>query len=366
MPAQASLIAELEDAIQHGSSDRRLETLRRVTDLYLLDSERLSEEQIAVFDEVLSHLIVRMESKALIELSERLAPINNAPNDVVQTLARHNEIAVAGPILSLSERLTTNDLVEIAKSRSQDHLLAMSKRRSLNEAVTDTLIERGNGKVIARLVENSGARFSDTGYARLIEKTSSDESLLEKLGLRVDIPLHIFRQLLARATEAVRARLHALAPADKQDEIRSLLLDISSQALRDAETKHDFAAAQILVKRMQDRGELNQVALVEFAKARRYAECVAGLACLCSAPIEMIERMVNDGRNEGLLIPCKAAGLSWLTMRALLQANSLDRPIAEEDMNKLKADYIRLSQTTAQRVLRFWCTEHSLKRKKPA
>lgn len=362
MSSRTSLIADLEDAVQNGSSERRVETLRRVTNLYLVDSERLNEEQIQVFDEVLSHLIVKMESRALIELSERLAPVNNAPIDVVQTLARHDEIAVAGPVISMSERLTTHDLIEIAQTKSQGHLLAMSKRRTLNEAVTDTLIARGNREVIGKLAENSGARFSETGYAKLADKVEADQTLFEKLGLRLDIPLHIFRQLLARATEAVRARLLALASPDKQDEIRSLLLSISDETLKDVEKTHDFTQAKALVQNMHERGRLNQLVLVEFAKAQRYAETIAALAILCSAPIDLIERMFNDGRNEALLIPCKAAGLSWLTLRALLHANAGNTSIPEEDINKAKTDYIRLSQATAQRVLRFWCTERSLKK----
>ena len=360
MSSQTSLIADLEDAVQHGSTEKRLETLRRITNLFLVDSEKLNEEQVQVFDEVLSHLIIRMESKALVELSERLAPINNAPIDVVQSLARHDEIAVAGPVISMSERLSTRDLIEIAQTKSQAHLLAMTKRSSLNESVTDTLIERGNRQVIGRLVENTGARFSETGYAQLAGKVETDETIFEKLGLRTDIPLHVFRQLLARATEAVRARLLALAPQDKEDEIRGILLSISAETLETVKQTHDFTKAQSIVQRMHEAGELNQMVLLEFAKAHRYAETVAALATLCSAPIDMIERMFNDGSNEALLIPCKAAGLSWLTLRALLNANSADNTIPKDALDKAKNDYIRLSQPTAQRVLRFWCMERTL------
>ena len=77
MDASQSLIAELEDAIQSGSKDRRVDTLRRVTDLFVADADRLNDQQIDVFDDVLGHLIKRMEAKALAELSKRLGPINN-------------------------------------------------------------------------------------------------------------------------------------------------------------------------------------------------------------------------------------------------------------------------------------------------
>ena len=79
MSVHRSLIGELEQAIQSGSKDQQLDTLRRVTDLFLVEHARLNDEQVAVFDDVLGHLIKRIESKALVQLSECLAPLDNAP-----------------------------------------------------------------------------------------------------------------------------------------------------------------------------------------------------------------------------------------------------------------------------------------------
>src|SRR6202158_6525113 len=107
MRAHSSLIADLEDAIKSGSQDRRVETLRRVTDLFLNDADRLNEAQIGLFDDVLCHLIKRIETKALVELSGHLAAGDNSPIEVIRRLARNDEIAVAGPVLTQSARLTT-------------------------------------------------------------------------------------------------------------------------------------------------------------------------------------------------------------------------------------------------------------------
>ena len=358
MHQHRSLISELEDAVRRGSQEKRAVTLKRVTDLFLGENERLSEEQIQVFDEVLGHLITRMESTALIDLSERLAPINNAPCKVVHTLARDDEIAIAGPVLSLSDRLTTPDLIEIAMAKSQSHLLAISKRSSLSESLTDTLIERGDQQVIRKLAENAGARFSEKAYAHLIDQPKADESLLEILGLRLDIPLHIFRRLLERVTEAVRARLLTLATPEKRDDIREVLASISDDVIENEEVDQDFVAAQRLIQLMRENGELNQVALLEFAKSRKYAATVTALAALCSAPIDMIKQMLNDGRNEPLLVPCKAAEISWPTLRALLQDDLLGKVATDDELNKLKSDYARLSPSTAKKLLEFWCEHH--------
>jgi uncharacterized protein (DUF2336 family) len=358
---QSSLISELEDAVRRGSQEKRVETLRRVTNLFLGEKEKLNDEQIQVFDEVLGHLMTRMETHALIELSERLAPINNAPIKVVHTLARDDEIAIAGPVLSLSDRLTTPDLIEIALAKSQPHLLAISKRSTLSESLTDVLIERGDRDVVSMLADNPGAQFSEKAYSYLVNQPEPDETLLEKLGLRLDIPLHIFRRLLERVTAAVRERIFALATPEKQDDIQEILASISDDVIEVDELDRDFGAAQRRVQLMHEKGELDQMALLQFAKARQYATTITALATLCSAPVDMIKQMLTDGRNETLLVPCKVAGLSWVTLRALLQDDLLGKKTSEDELNKLKTDYTKLSPSTAKKLLEFWCEQKSAK-----
>jgi uncharacterized protein (DUF2336 family) len=137
MQARKSLLAELEDAIHGSSRDQRVETLRRITDLFLTGANRFNDEQIGLFDDVLTQLIERIEAKALSELSAQLAPVAAAPVEAVRRLARHDDIAVAGPVLAHSTQLTDLDLVEIAKVKSQAHLLAISERTNLDQSVTD-------------------------------------------------------------------------------------------------------------------------------------------------------------------------------------------------------------------------------------
>src|SRR4029077_16780615 len=99
-----------------------------------------------------------------------------------------------------------NDLVEIAKTRSQQHLLAICGRETLNETLTDALMRLGDVNVSNALARNPGAQFSECGYATLVGRAERDEGLTEKLGLRLDLPANLLRELLAKATDIVRAR----------------------------------------------------------------------------------------------------------------------------------------------------------------
>lgn len=359
MTANHSLIDELEGAIQSGSKDKRVDTLRRVTDLFLRDADRLSDQQITVFDDVIGHLIERIETRARAELSNRLAPVGNAPLEVMQSLAQDDDIGVAGPVLEQSKRLKSSDLVQIAKTKGQAHLHAISGRPQLEASVTDVLLDRGDQQVRHRLVDNAGARFSPAGFEILVTHSKGDDRLAGKVGLRLDLPLQLFRQLLARATEAVRTLLLATADPQRQSEIKRILATISDDVVEEASAVLDYAGAQRLVLLMQRKGELDEAALLEFARTKRYPEMIAALSLLCSAPLELIEQLLHSENREPFLIPCKAAGFGWPTVRSILRNRSAGQSISDQDLEHAQSDYMRLSKGTAERVLRFWQVRQS-------
>jgi uncharacterized protein (DUF2336 family) len=357
-----SIIAELEDAVKSGSSQKRVDTLRQVTNLFLHDGERLSEDQVKVFDDVLCLLIARVESRARAELGTRLAPIDYAPFEVIQHLARDEEIAVAGTVLAKSSRLRTSDLVEIASTRSQDHLLAISGRVNLPEAVTDVIVDRGERKVIRKLANNVTARFSDAGYSNIVARADADDELTEILGLRIDLPLKFLRDLLRRATNAVRARLALIAPPELQEEIKRILKTIAGAAGEDSPAARDFGHAEALAKLLKEHNELNDAAVIKFAGARKYDEVAASLAVLNGVPTEMMARLLEGPRSDLILIPCKAAGLSWLAVETILSSRPLQQAISDQTLKLAWKDYGKLSAETAQRTLRFWLLHNKLEK----
>jgi uncharacterized protein (DUF2336 family) len=354
-----SLIVELEEAVHSHSTEKRIETLRRVTDLFLGEADRLNDEQISVFDDVLGQLIHRIETKALAELSSRLAPIDNAPIDVIRQLARHDEITVAGPVLTESSRLSSTDLIEVAKTKSQSHLIAISGRSQLEATVTDVLLSHGNREVVDRLASNSGARFSETGFETLVRSGETDAALAEKIGLRLDLPFRLLRELLLKATEAVRSRLLALASPENQAEIRRVLGSICGEVSLEVTAPRNFRNAFDRLLAMQKEGELDEAHLISFATTKRYEEMVAALSLLCGASLEIIKPVMKSVRPQGLLIPCKAADLQWATVSAILKNRFAHHSITDEELADCKSNFAALSKATAQRTLRFWMVRNT-------
>src|SRR3981189_2552790 len=139
---EVSLLDELQATLAHGTVARRVETLRRVTARSTWSASRFSDEQIALFDDVFQCLTDHIETAAKALLANRLAPIDTAPPLTVRALAFDDLIEVAAPVLSRSERLDDDTLIETARNKSQAHLMAISIRKVLSRAVTDV---RGRG-----------------------------------------------------------------------------------------------------------------------------------------------------------------------------------------------------------------------------
>ncbi|HXF90008.1 MAG TPA: DUF2336 domain-containing protein [Xanthobacteraceae bacterium] len=351
----SSVIAELEDAMQSSPLDKRVAVLERVTDLFLENAPYINEQQVGLFDDVLLRLIRHVELRALARLSERLAPAPNAPVGVIRQLASHDDILVAGPVLLQSERLSSADLVRIIKSKGEKHHLAIAGRTLLEEPVTDALLECGSREVYYKLAQNHGAIFSKTGFAILVNYAKNDACLAESVGQRLDVPVPLLRKLVEEATDVVRKRLLATAPAEVHAEIKRVLSEICNTVIEQAEAEpRDFGEAQNRVLALQQENRLNEAALAEFAKASKLPEMCAALALLCRAHFDLVERLMRTLHWGGLLVACKAADLSWQTVQIILQRRLPAHPISEADLQQARADYARLTRPTAQRLLGFW------------
>ncbi|MCW5687137.1 MAG: DUF2336 domain-containing protein [Pseudolabrys sp.] len=186
--AKQSLILELDAALSKASNFRQLQILRSITDLFVLGADSYSEEQVAIFDDVITRLIENMDQRSLGELSARLADVANPPKGVVAQLSGSDNIAISGPALEKSEGLSDEALVSIATSKSQKHLKAIAARRSLSEVVTDVLVERGDPEVSRRVSANLGARLSEMGFVKLINRAKKDRSLADTIAGRDDLP----------------------------------------------------------------------------------------------------------------------------------------------------------------------------------
>ena len=351
MRASQPLIVELDDAIRRGPRSRRAETLRRVTDLFLLQSGRFTAEQVGLFDDVMIRLIGEIEQDALAQLGRQLALLSDAPAQVIRTLAYNDTIAVAGPVLARSPRLGDMELAEIAEAKGQAHLLAISRRRSLGPAVGDLLISRGNRYVKRSLVANVTAHLSGHAHGALAAAAKDDATLAGRLVLRADVPPDLRDELIAASDVVGGGPLGAAAP-ERHPEIRRVLASIAGGVAVVGRPRDYGSVVQALSGSFPD-GQVPEGEVLRFAAARDFTTTVTALSLIVSRAPELVEKLVGGERLEPVLVLSRAVGFVWPTARAVIHGRPGRKPTPQA-LTAACSDFNRLSAGAARQMLRYW------------
>ena len=347
------LIPELDDIVRSGDPKRRADAARRLGELFLQGAANFRPDHIDLFDGVLTSLVPHAELDARIDLAERLAPLANAPRHLVGKLVREDDVAIAGPLLRRSPVIDDQVLVEIANAKGQGHLLAMAERSRLSTALTDVIVRRGDRDVVRCAAGNAGAAFSDDSFANLVRRASQDGVLTLKIGRRDDLPPEHLKSLLAGSIDVIRRRLFDVAKPDRQAEIKLAMNEIEG-VIAQVEGR-DFAAAQRAILALHRAGELNEAAVLGFAKAFKYEESVAALAAMTGVKIVTLDRLIAGDRYDPILIASKTIGFEWPTVRALIMMRlGPNRVPSPADIEGARVNFVRLMPSTAQRVVDFW------------
>jgi|SRR5258706_11805792 uncharacterized protein (DUF2336 family) len=352
-----TFLQDLDDAVSRGSAESCTQALWHATDLLI--AGRYSDDEICTFGEVIGRLADEIEVAARAQLARRLARFDNAPVNIIHKLAFDDSIDVAGPILQESKRLEPYALVANACTKSQPHLLAISQRKSIDETVTDVLVTRGNPEVVNSVVSNNGARFSDFGFLHMIQRAEGDSILAEQLGLRKDIPRHVFQQLIAKASDDVKKRLEHGRP-EMVDQIQASVTDVTGtlQSKFGPASKSYYVAKRVVATQHR-HGNLNENSIYDYARSHKVDEVTIGLSLLCSLPGDVIERALMDKNREMLLVLTKALDFSWATTMALLFLGAKDHRITAQDLNGFENEFSRLNVETSRSVLKLYQTRKS-------
>src|ERR1700737_2441327 len=349
MAEPKSFLADLEDAVSQGTAESCLRALWQATDVLIAGT--YSEDQVWAFGEIIGRLAEEIELSARARLASKLAPSNNAPFEVIKRLASDDSIDVAGPVLRQSERLDVKTLIATARTKDQQHLLGISRRNSIPEAVTDVLVVRGSTKVVTSVAANVGAHFSNSGFLQLVRRSEGDSILAECVGLRKDIPRHLFHQLISKASEEVKRKLQQEHP-EMESQIQGVVTDVAGAIhAKFGPASKDYFTAKRTVGTLHQWGDLTEDNVFEFAHSLKFNETAVALSLLCSLPTDIVERALVDKNRESILILARALNLSWATTMSLLFLGAPNYRITAGDLDRMKIDFFRLTIETCLRVL---------------
>src|SRR5882757_1706210 len=273
------LISELETVVKRGSAHRRVQILHQITSLFLSGVDRLNEQHIGVYDDVFVRLMECSGSEILARLSSAFADLASAPKHAIRNLAIHEDAAVAVPVLLKSTSISETDLIEVAGTRGQQHLLAIARRKTLSETLTDILVLRGDTQVCRALAKNDGARFSRRGLSKLIDTAARDDDVAESLVCRSDTTSETICGLVSNTTSAVHARLLRVASPGTRGTIEVAIESVAARAGAKKPEPVDYSEAKSTALSLNNAGKLNDSSVNRFAVRGEQTKLIAALSC---------------------------------------------------------------------------------------
>ena len=337
------------------SPEKRRLLLEEISDLFVSSKDEVGERESELMGDILNRLVHEVEMAVRRNLAERLADIDEAPRDLITTLA-NDEIDVAAPILSRSGVLDDADLVEIVRHRTQEHMLAVARRDALGEAVSDALVESGDDDIIENLLGNHNALISRRAMSYLADASKRHDRFQRPLLTRPDLPAEVAYDMFDWVSGALRQ--HILTTYDVDESMLDDMLEGSKKAVLGEEETPRPSEAEKLVQRLERAGMLTENFLVQGLRDGRVDVFITALATKSNIELRTARRIFFDRGEESLAIACKASGFDRATFASLLllkwkgaENSGVTEPTA---LVKMLSLYDTITRRNARRVLRFW------------
>lgn len=353
MTASTSRFARLIDLARESSSEKRRALLREVTDMFFEHDGALSGVEAGLFDQILMQVTSDLEFEVRRQLAERFAPAQQGPAGLMRSFAQQ-EIEVAAPVLSYSRALTDADLIEVVYDQGQDHMLAVSRRDTVSEAVSDVLVARGDDTVLAALLRNEGATLSRRAMETAVDRAHRNEALHAPIVERKAIPLDLLNEMYFSVSERLRHRiLERNAEIDPAELEKALATARTRVAMDQGALPPDYADAENEVNGLIAQGKLNGGMLAALMREEQPTRFYLAFAQMTDLDYATVRRLFEKPDLEAIATACRACGFDralFVTLAVL--AGGGERAIGQA--GALGKMYLAVPVEAAKRAMRFW------------
>ena len=180
----------------------------------------------------------------------------------------------------------------------------------------------------------------------MLKQAENDPELAVETGIRVDLPADQRQQLLRSATDAVRARLLSRAPPHLFEDIRNAITLAAAGADREMSRTRDFTAARRFVASLAKNGKLNEPTLLDIGERTKIRRDGRSTRRVVGLDDRVIRPVMQSLRDDGVLIPCRVAGLNWETVSAVLNSRFASGSMAALNSQRRKNNTAELPSKT--------------------
>lgn len=353
MSSEQKLHHQLEKLASETSSEARRALMNQLADMFFeqsLDHQQASGE---LFGDVVGIVVEAVEGRARAELSERMADKEMAPRSLVLKLADDDEIYVSSPILKKSPVLRDEDLVQIASSKGDAHLMAISQRPTLAPMVTDVLVDRGSDQVVHKVTQNNGAQFSNNGFSKLVDRAKLDENLQIALVERKDLPSQVIESLEPIVSDKLKEQLKKMQLAMSDAELRNYTSMAKTQLLTQMQAKSRARDPHTLYRFVQ-AGRLNaEQAFLEICISDRILDVATLFGLMLNLNIDVCVNILAGKNDEAVIVLAKACEMTLPAFHEVMRLRERKQTNHKMDLNAVMNEFEAMKVENAQRLVRF-------------
>ncbi len=348
------MFAELKSLAEERSSEKRLDLLRKIADLFFAGIDNHSESETSLFNDVIEHIVDQVSHDAKIDVATNLATLPGFPLPVVRKLAYDGDIEIARPVIRGALGLTDLDLIEIGRKASDAHLDAIAGRAQLSEAVTDVLIDRGSRGVVHTVSANHGAAFSEWGMDELVSKARDDGSLQSLLVERSDLSQKAVDKLTSIVSEALAIKL-----AERGYQVSGKIPEHLVKTARDAfaravkDRDHNALVAERVITQFGAGRITLENALLDVVKCQQMIAVAALLSHNTGLDRAVLMKILNGGTSQTVMVLLRALDLKWPTVAALMAFRAMKQRTRQTSGANAQREYEAIDIEAAKRTLRF-------------
>ena len=317
----------------------------------------LSDRERGLMFDILGHLVHETEMSVRRTVSACLAELPGAPRDLIRLLA-NDDIEIAYPVLTNSGVLQDEDLIEVMRHRTQEHQLAITIRSTINESVSDALVETGNENVIRSLLKNTDAKISRSTMENLIEQSKRIDSFQEPILHRRELDPELVTEMFAWVSTALRQYI-----ADDWDldsgTVDSLLERATAREVQAAAyDARELSKTQQLAENLESIGKMTPEMMLGVLREGEVALFIALFTNFTGLDETFVRRMLFEHGGNALAITCKAAGIGkaiFASIFALTRSKKgADEEVLRKETRACIAIYNKTSRDKAMETVRRW------------
>ena len=342
----------------------REQLFRNMAQLYSYVSDRCDDEQVAQYDEVLCQLAELVEAEARAHVAKLLAPLDRAPGNVVVRLA-NDEIEVAQPLLEFSNVLSDDDLIEIIAKQSEEHRVAIAGRQQVTERVGEAIVEHGETASVVRLIRNTNAELGQETLERIAGRAAHDAAIAADLRGRTDIDWKAMSAGIDAVGDKVRETIEQIDPQVDPVTVGKVQAVVYNRMRNRAGfSSQDWKVAYNQVKALSDRKQLDERALIRFARFGYGHHTAAALTMLLRVGPEVFVKWLAMQDYVAITVALRALGIQPDLFEAMIASMPWRDLPSQNDLQNVRKRYEALSRDEAVGIFELWRT-HAFRRRLP-